>query len=478
MRIDEYTQTSDIEKQVDILSRPTKDIDIDTLKQEWDVATHRVMVDQSFLPDKNLMSEEGQVSVKKVNRIAIPMQKNIVNKAVVFGFGNKVGVDSSADNEQEELVESAINYILEANKSSSFDRKLAKEVYRATEGAELWYYKAVEEHNDYGFPCKFELKCLLLTPWDGEKLHPHFDAYGNMVAFARSYFIEDLQGKEVEYLEAFTDSEYKRYINAEGGWSEDGETDDEGEFKPVYLNLGETINKIPVIYAQQDIAEWQDVQSNIERLELLLSRHAEINDYHASPKTFVKGDLISMPQSGEANGVLQGGIDSDIKILSWKDSPESVKLEIENLMGNIQKFTQTPDISFENIKGLNQVSGVMLRMLFMDAHIKVMQKQEIWDEYFLRRYNLLKSFVGRLLNPNLREASRNLRLTPVFTPFMVDDQKELIESLMTANGNKALISHEKSIELSMLSSDVSGELEAIREQDKVDLIDDTFPTGE
>ena len=73
--------------------------------------------------------------------------------------------------------------------------------------------------------------------------------------------------------------------------------------------------------------------------------------------------------------------------------PDSVKLEINTRLSNIFKFTKTPDVSFDNIKGLNQVSGVMLKMLFMDAHIKVLEKEEIWDDFYERRFNLLKTYV-------------------------------------------------------------------------------------
>lgn len=218
------------------------------------------------------------------------------------------------------------------------------------------------------------------------------------------------------------------------------------------------------------------MQYHIERLELLLSRHAEINDYHASPKTFIQGEIATMPQAGESNSIIQGEIGSSASILSWNDSPESVKLEINTHLSNIFKFTKTPDVSFENIKGLNQVSGVMLRMLFMDAHTKVLEKEEIWDDFFERRFNLLKTYVGNLLFPELKKASKRLKMKPKFSPYIIDDERAKIEMLMTANGNKPLISQEKSAELSSLTT--KADWETLKKEMDADNHSDVFTETE
>lgn len=444
MKISEYTQSEDLQEQVKILKRERDNKpDIEALKKQWKVSEHRSISDKTYLPDKEIKDENGKfLRYKLVNRLAVPFQKLIVNSAVTFGFGNEVELlaDFEADSE-EEKVYNAIVGILEENKSAVHNRKVAKECYRASEVAELWYYeKADEIHEDYGFPCDYRVKVKLLTPWKGDKIYPQFDAYDKMQVFARSYLIREA-GKDVECMDIFTDSEYKSLKKVDGEWE---------EFTG--LDFSKTINKIPVIYASQEEAEWSDVQYDIERLELLFSRHAEINDYHASPKTFIQGNLLSAPQAGEANSIIQGDMGSSATILSWNDSPESVKLEINTRLSNIFKFTKTPDVSFENIKGLNQVSGVMLKMLFMDAHIKVLEKEEIWDDFYERRFNLLKTYIGKILNPSLDKASKRLKIKPKFNPYMIDDQKAWVETLMTANGNKPLISQEKSVELSRLTS--------------------------
>lgn len=463
MKIAELTQTLDLNEQVRLLSQKTiLKPDVTQLKHQWEPKQHKVM-DKAFLKDKDIYDSEGNyVDTKPVNRVSVPFQKKIVNTAVVFGFGNEVELSTNEikPNSDEAKVLTCLKKILEENKTATFNRRMARECYRSTEVAEIWYYTKSEPHNDYGFTCNYRIKVKLLTPWNGDELIPHFDSLDRLISFVRKYNIKDLHGKSTQYCDIYTDEEFVRLKRINGQWVEDIQ-DIAGTQVPAKLNLKATIGKIPVIYGSQEQAEWSDVQSDIERLELLFSRHAEINDYHSAPKIYIEGELSSAPQAGEANGILQGAIGTKAYILSWNDSPESIKLEINTRLANIYKFTNTPDVSFESVKGLNQISGVMLRMLFMDAHLKVLQKEEIWDEYLERRFNLLKSFIGNFLNPNLAEACRNLTIKPKFNPYMIDDLKDKVNVLMTANGNKPIISQEKAVELLGLAHNPMAEFDRI-----------------
>lgn len=480
MKISEFSQTEDLNEQVKKLRIERDDKPkIEDLKKQWKVSEHRVINDKEYLPDKEVKDAEGNfVKYKYVNRIAAPFQKLIVNSAVTFGFGNEVEILKNFEpNSDEEKVFNIIEKILEQNKISVHNRKVAKECYRASEVAELWYYEATKEpHEDYGFPCNFRIKVKLLTPWTGEKLYPHFDSYDRMTAFARAYSVKGINGS-TEFMEVFTDEEYKRLKKVDGIWVEDSIKDGDVEI-PVALDLSKTINKIPIIYACQEEAEWTDVQNDIDRLELLFSRHAEINDYHAAPKTFIEGELISTPTAGEANSIIQGEVGSKATILSWNDSPESIKLEISTRLSNIFKFTKTPDVSFESVKALSQISGVMLKMLFMDAHMKVMEKEEIWDDFYERRFNLLKTYVGKLLDPKLEKASQKLVMRPKFNPYMIDDLKSWVDTLMAANGNKPLISQEKSVEMAGLTYKSQEDWETIKAEQEKEQNSDIFnPTN-
>jgi len=174
------------------------------------------------------------------------------------------------------------------------------------------------------------------------------------------------------------------------------------------------------------------VQSLIERLEKLLSNFADTNDYHGSPKILVTGEVTGFSKKGEAGSILQLENGADAKYLAWEQIPEAIRLEIDTLLRQIYSLTQTPDISFDAVKGLGSAaSGQSLKMLFLDAHLKVMDKMEIFDDYLQRRLNILKAFMGKM-NKGFAAESEELELSPVVVPYMVNDEKDKLDNLVTS----------------------------------------------
>lgn len=137
----------------------------------------------------------------------------------------------------------------------------------------------------------------------------------------------------------------------------------------------------------------------IERLEHLLSNFAETNDYHASPKLFVTGHIQGWSQKGEPGTVIEGDKDASMQYISWHNAPESVKLEMDTLLHMIYTLTQTPDISYHSIHSMNAPSGAALKLLFLDASLKVQDKREIFDAYLARRLSVLKAYLAQLYTP-------------------------------------------------------------------------------
>jgi SPP1 family phage portal protein len=231
----------------------------------------------------------------------------------------------------------------------------------------------------------------------------------------------------------------------------------EGYPKPI------AIGKIPIVYAFQEEFETQDVDLLIDRLETLLSNFADTNDYHAAPKIFVKGELLGFSKKGETGAIIQGDEKSEAKYLEWANAPEAVKLEIETLLRMIYTITQTPDISFDSVKGLGAISGVALKLLFMDAHLKVQDKREIFDEFLQRRVNVIKAFIGKF-NTSLETDCENLEIEPEITPYMLTSEIDEINYWMTANGNKPMISQKQSVMAASLSQNPEADFEQIQDE--------------
>lgn len=411
----------------------------------------------------SLRESDGQrqiVRVDLVNRVALALQRRIVGTAVAFTFGNPVAYGISPHDEAEEAVASAFQSIVSSTKLPSHDRKLARLLFTYGEVAELWTPVETQATEHYGLKTPFKLRVHRLSYENGDRLYPYYDEYGDMVAFSRAYSIRQ-EGKDIERLDAYTADWLYRY---------EGEQLVEGYPRP------NALGKIPVVYARQSGHDTEDVDSLIERLETLLSNFSDTNDYHASPKIFVTGEMRGFSRKGEAGAIIEGEKDATAQYLSWSSAPEAVRLEIDTLLRLIYSISQTPDISFESVKGLGSISGAALKLLFMDAHLKVQDKREVLDEYLDRRCSIIKSYIG-VFDHSLREASKRLEVTPEITPYSITIDKDDLDYWLAASGNKPLISHEEAVQRAGLSTNPNATIEAIRaEEERASLAFATEPT--
>lgn len=405
--------------------------------------------------------ESKNTRPEKVARVGLAIQKLIINRAVSFLFGNPVSYNASPENDDEKMVLDALKSIIHDVKSNSLNRRIARAMFGYKEVAEVWF--PVEKPNKkYGFDSQFKLRCQILSPMFGDTLWPYFDEFGDMVAFSREFTKTDEKNVAVTYFETFTAEEHWL-------WKMAGSTYEVVEGYPKSTGIG----KIPVVYGYQPYFETEDVDGLITRLEFLLSNFADTNDYHASPKIFVTGQINGWSKKGESGSVIEGEEGATMNYVSWQNAPESVKLEIETLLKMIHTISQTPDISWDSVKGLN-VSGVALKLLFMDAHLKVQDKREVFDEYLQRRANILTSYIG-YFNAKLDSACKTIQIEPEITPYIITSEKDELDYWMTANGNNPVISQEESIEKIGLSTNAEKTMEKINaEQAKAN----TFSFGE
>lgn len=416
----------------------------------------RVKVDADNDADsaQKVITTDGEAvnfKTEKVARVALAIQNLIINRAVSFCFGNPPAYNATPVTDKEKMVVSALNKVLYDVKSNSLNRKIGRSIFGFKECAELWY--TVDKPNKrYGFDSKFKLRCTLLSPAFGDTLYPYFDETGDMTAFSRDFSRKDDTGNGVNYFETYTATEHWLWKNGANGY-------EVVEGYPREIAIG----KIPVVYGHQRKFETEDVDKLIDRLETLLSNFADTNDYHASPKIFVTGDIRGWAKKGESGSVIEGEDGATMQYVSWQSAPEAVKLEIETLLKMIYTITQTPDISFEAVKGLGAISGVALKLLFMDAHLKVQDKREIFDDYLQRRVNVILAFISKM-NTSLESECETIEIEPEIVPYMLTNELDELNYWLTANGNKPVISQEESVEKAGISKDVTLTMQKIKEQ--------------
>jgi SPP1 family phage portal protein len=403
----------------------------------------------------NVKTVSTQVAVA---RIGLSYQELIVDRRV--GFMLTVPVTNEAiyadkESQKEKALVDLVDRIQNDNKMDYKNKEIARRLMSEMEVAELWYFIENKEEKP-----RFTLRVKVLSPDLGDTLYPLYDKNGDMVAFGRAYKIKE-DNKDIEHFDVYTaDLEYK-YINKNNAWTLDTEAvsyTSEGEIK---VNpIPNVVKKIMVVYHSQNKPEWFNVQSLIDRREVLSSKHADMNDYFGSPLLKVKGTVEGYAQKGEEGKVMQISADGDASYLSWDSSPESVKNEKEDIKNDIFELSQTPDISFNSMKGMGTIAQFTMKAFFMDAHMAVSNKEEIFGIGLQRRINLIKACIGSVIDTSLAEVAKTVQIKPKITPYLPQNDTELIDNL-TVSKTGGIISTESAVEQNPLVSDTKTEMERI-----------------
>ena len=400
----------------------------------------------------NKTDQEGNpvYKIKYVDRcrIAVPAQRLICERDVGFLLADPVqyNIKGEISERANNLYQATIN-VLQGNKIDYFDKRLARTLFRCRECAELWYIVSNEDGQD-------EIRVTLLTPLRGDILYPHFDDYNRMDGFARKYVLKDELGNTTLHFDVYTKNDVYRYVSSGGSMTF-------VDVKP------HGFGKIPVVYYRQEETEWESVQPVIERLEELLSNWGDVNDYFGAPTYFFKGKMKGFADKGEVGRIYQGeGDGADMKVVSWNSAPESMRQEMENLTNIIFSYSQTPDISFENMKTLgNNTSGDAIRLMFIDPHLKAETKEELFGEMFTRRFNIIKNGIATSIDATPQRFVDELHVTPVFTPYIPKNELETLQLINLSTQGKATMSQEDGIMLNPLVSNPEETKQKLQEEE-------------
>lgn len=392
-----------------------------------------------------------QTKIVKLNRIGLALQKLIVSRKTAFVTGGDVLLKAKAQTDPEKNLFEGLMWTWRNNKLQYKNADIFKRMVSETECAEIWYSKVNEDKT-------VSLRCNIYSPSKGYTLTPVFDAHEDLIAFGLGY-CEVINGKEVKCYDIYDNDYITKHIQVGGTWTLRKE---EGNKNPLPNPYG----KIPVIYYQSRTA-WEDVQPLIERLETLMSNFGDVNDYNGSPILFAEGEIEGFSEKGESGKVIQGKNGAKISYVSWDHAPESIKLEIESLENYIYTITQTPNISFKEMKGLGQAtSGVAIDRIYIDAHLNAKDYQNgKYGEGIQRRINFLKTALTEI-DKKLKPAI-DMEITPEFKIFSVDSDLDRIETAMKANGNMPVMSQKESIIYTGLSDEPETTLKDIKNQNTV-----------
>ena len=453
---------------------------LDELISQWEPSKHKIF-DKEVRPLKTIKVPSGLIDPttgkqiytdKKVDvcRIAIPVQQSIVNMIVSFLLMNEVtykitnhGEKFKITNGKQRQLYDALKHCFHDNKMRYFDKRLVRTVCKECEASELWYMETDENGKFKG-----RIKCQLLSPTCGDKLYPHFTDTNDMDGFAREYYTYDELGTSFLHFDVYTDRYVYQYMNTEKGW----------ELLSVKPH---GFTKIPIVYYRQDEAEWEKVQWAIERVETCVSNWGDTNDYFGTPKYFIQGDLKGFAEKGEQGAVFVGGKDTHMQVLSWDSSPESVKGEIAYLFNIIYSFTQTADISFENMKQLgNNTSGAAIRLMFTAPYMRADLKTEMYGEMFTRRCNIVANGIcntGAYIKGIGQDVLESMDFEPVFKPYLPKNDVELLQLITSSNGGAKSTSNRRAIELNPINDDADKIEEEMKQEQQEEMMQQAAMLG-
>ena len=440
-------------------------IDYENNMKQYGIKDHNVM-QASTRPNKVVTVDENGVSTTKsvpVARLPLAYQKKIVKLTVAFLLGNKIQFNSTPEDDDQRAVLSMLKTLWKDCKLDYKNKALARLLFSECQVAELWYFvedatlwqKLLSKFNIGTI--QWSVRMRILAQSLGDTLYPYCDGTGDMVAFSRGYEIT-VSGEKVKRFDIYTKDLTYYYQERDGAWTL---AEMAGGRNPAPNALG----KIPVIYYSQELPDWSDVQNLIDRLETAISNFADTNDYFASPMIKVKGEVTGFASKGESGKIIQLAGDAEASYLAWEQAPDATKLEFETLKSLIHSLSQTPDIAFDQMKSLSNISGIALKLMFLDAHLKVREKEEVFGEGIQRRINLLKSAIGTIIAAKLEEASNILEVEPIFTPYLPNNEVEIIDMLSTATGAKATMTQKRAVELNPFVSDAEAEFLALKEEE-------------
>lgn len=410
--------------------------------------------------DKTVGSGENTKIVKAV-KIPIKFAKKIVTTATAFEVGKPVTIIPSDENN----LSSLIYQLWKVNRIDSKIQKMTLLKKSETQSAIQFYIADLKPESllnrlliKLGLKSQNkEIKCKVLENKNGV-MTPYFDATGDMVLFMWEYKGKNSEGKDIEFVEIWEKETYHKLSTANG--------DLDYETNP----MPHGFDRIPIVYVSQDEPEWFDVKEMIDRVEVAISKLGASNDYSAYPLLQIFGEITSMPDKDDGGKILNFPMKKDddgkyihgkAEFLNADNAIESAKYELETLTGLIYSISHTPDLSFDNVKGLGNVSAVALKLLFLDAFIKARMNEGENRTMIERMLNILVSGVTKTTNTALVKEAEQLFFDIIFNSIIPDDVETASDVIIKLKEAK-LLSSETAIKLLDLVENPEEELELIK----------------
>lgn len=372
-------------------------------------------------------------------KLPIPWQEYINEIALVFLYGRPVkwsqlseGTDLGFENYKKWMTEIRFDsHVREAKRVAG------------AEGISAIMYHVFRKDG------KPDLELKVLSKEEKDDIFTMRDQYGRIKAAGWGYTLTEAGGKAVYHLDIFT--KQKNYYCKRGGIGWDVREE---------VNL---IGKIPLLIFEQD-PESGVVQPLIERYETLGSVDADVNDRFSNPALVATAEVLnSLPKQEEEAKlfILKNG--GQLNYLTWDQSSKSKENEYARLEKHILSKSFTPDINFDNMKALGNMSAKAIMKIFLLAVIKADKHKERHDGYMNRHGHLMCAILGNVLDYKNKAQYDALVLGHEFQQPFGEDVSDILSDALKQHGEGAL-STETLVEISYLVKNAPQELERLKKE--------------
>ncbi len=460
--------SADLTKAIATLTSQQKDRkEIDNFVKEYKELDRTIRDTQvgNVQKDKQIGTGDNKRLVKSI-RSPVNYAKKIVTTSCAFEVGEPVTLTPSENND-------LFKELLRLWKSNRMDDKLQKSKTTQKTETECAIHFFIRKETGsakvtqaVGTNGNVDIRSNILSSKEGV-MSPYFDATNDLMAFTWQFTTKDSEGKEINNTWIFDTINVYKISNMSGSIDLDA-TDPHG------------FDRIPIVYMQQEHPEWYDVELLIDRYEVALSKLGVSNDYSGHPILLTYGDLNILPEMNDDGKTINFPIkfkdedvnkpyNGDAKFLTNDNAPEAVKLEMETIRELIFSMTQTPDISFEKMKSIGAISGVALKLMFLDPIIKAKMNEGQNRTIIERIINILISGITGVINVGAKTQTTELIIDITFNSILPIDMVE--KSTIVANGSSSKsMSTKTRVEFLDLVTDIDTEVAAIEKENKVEVI--------
>ena len=368
--------------------------------------TGHSIFDVAFYPDISIKDTEGKtVDYHNVNRVALPFQCESVDIVLAHLLGNKTQFKDSTVGENKPELISQYKEFWDLKNMDVLRNDLIKSVLSVGDGAALFYRDTETK----------EFKWKVLSFLDGEQIYEKKDKFGDLEYFGRFYSMIDAEGQLSNYCDIIDKAYYDTYDNSDGGW----------KLKSHDLHGFKTI---PVVYYFRKAgAYWSKVQTNIDNLEVMLSRLSEDNRTKSKARYHLKTDdpnSVQTVHSGATDLVITDTT-GDFKLISGADISTSFKFEWET---GLEVVSNALGMVFPKSKSSGDMPTGSMKMMFYPTERIVFQLINEFD-LIIDKVNILFKAGMKFEKPSLATELDTLGVKAYTKMFSPQDDSAVMTTL-------------------------------------------------